>query len=236
MYSDAFCKVYNEFGWNYFPEVFGEQLLAWLSKHRIPVKTSLDLACGTGILCDILQKNGIEASGMDLSEGMIAIARENNPHVAYEVADMITYRPGKTFDLVTCTGDALNHIIDLSDVEQILKNVRGYLSDGGYFIFDVLTEKEVPKSEPIPLDFSDTVKASFTVTQDPDGIINLKTSVYENGKLDFEENITETLHDPQLLCELLCRNGFQIVKCGDQLLEDTAAHGTTCFIAAKAVR
>lgn len=27
MYSDVFCKVYNEFGWNYYPEIFGEHLL-----------------------------------------------------------------------------------------------------------------------------------------------------------------------------------------------------------------
>ena len=27
MYSDVFCKVYNEFGWNYYPEIFGEQLI-----------------------------------------------------------------------------------------------------------------------------------------------------------------------------------------------------------------
>ena len=30
MYSSAFCKVYNEFGWNYFPRAFGEQLLEWI--------------------------------------------------------------------------------------------------------------------------------------------------------------------------------------------------------------
>ena len=32
MYSDVFCKVYNEFGWNYYPEIFGEQLLKWLER------------------------------------------------------------------------------------------------------------------------------------------------------------------------------------------------------------
>ena len=42
MYSDAFCKVYNEFGWNYFPEAFGEQLLIWLEENHVEVKTSLD--------------------------------------------------------------------------------------------------------------------------------------------------------------------------------------------------
>lgn len=53
MYSDAFCKVYNQFGWNYFPEAFGEQLLTWLHQYQITVHKSLDLACGTGVLCEI---------------------------------------------------------------------------------------------------------------------------------------------------------------------------------------
>ena len=103
MYSDAFCKVYNQFGWNYFPEAFGEQLLTWLRENQVKAETSLDLACGTGVLCEILFAQGIKASGMDFSEGMIAIARERNPEISYEVADMITYRPEKMFDLVTCT-------------------------------------------------------------------------------------------------------------------------------------
>ena len=54
MYSDVFCKVYNEFGWNYYPEIFGEQLLSWLQRKDLHPKTAMDLACGTGILCRIL--------------------------------------------------------------------------------------------------------------------------------------------------------------------------------------
>lgn len=233
MYSSAFCKVYNEFGWNYFPEAFGEQLLEWLDRNQVTVKTSLDLACGTGVLCEILHGHGIKAAGMDFSEGMIAIARERNPEIDYEVADMITYRPDKRFDLVTCTGDALNHIIDLKDVEQIFRNVYGYLEKGGYFIFDILNENEVSTGEPIDLDFSDEVKARFMITRDQKGIINLKTTVLEEGKPPFEENITETVHDPQRICELLRRSGFQVLKCADQLLEDEKKHGTTWFIIAR---
>ena len=56
MYSDVFCKVYNEFGWNYYPEIFGEQLLQWLQKQGIRPKSCLDLGCGTGILCEICTK------------------------------------------------------------------------------------------------------------------------------------------------------------------------------------
>ena len=155
MYSDAFCKVYNQFGWNYFPEAFGEQLLTWLHQYQITVRKSLDLACGTGVLCEILAGDGIEASGMDFSEGMIEIAKQRNPEISYEVADMITYRPDEKFDLVTCTGDALNHIMRLEDMDRIFANVSAYLAEGGYFIFDILNEKEVPMAEPIDLDFSE---------------------------------------------------------------------------------
>ena len=124
MYSNAFCKVYNEFGWNYFPRAFGEQLLQWIDRNGVTVKTSMDLACGTGILCEVLADSGVEASGMDFSEGMIEIAKESRPELHYDVADMITYRPEKKFDLVTCTGDALNHIMKLDDVGRIFENVH----------------------------------------------------------------------------------------------------------------
>ena len=119
MYSDVFCKVYNEFGWNYYPEIFGQQLLTWLQSRGLQPKNSMDLACGTGILCQLLHDSGIQTAGMDFSSGMIDIARQGNPEISYEVADMITFRPETQYDLVTCTGDALNHIPDLADVARI---------------------------------------------------------------------------------------------------------------------
>lgn len=233
MYSQNFCKIYNEFGWNYFPEAFGEQLLLWLSKNQVTVKTSLDLACGTGVLCEILHAHGIQASGMDFSEGMIEIARESNPEIHYEVADMIQYRPEQKFDLVTCTGDALNHIMRLEDVERIFQNVYSYLAEGGYFIFDLLSEKETRPGEPFELDYSDTVKARLQITQDSNGLIHLKTAVFENEILQFEEEITEILHDPDVICRLLKACGFHVRKCADQLLEDSGIHGTTWFVIAQ---
>ena len=93
MYSGAFCRVYNEFGWNYFPEAFGQQLIEWLKRNGVQAKNCMDLGCGTGVLCETLADAGICASGMDLSEGMIAVARERRPEIRYEVANMITYRP-----------------------------------------------------------------------------------------------------------------------------------------------
>ena len=232
MYSDVFCKVYNEFGWNYYPEIFGEQLLIWLKKNGIQPKTAMDLACGTGVLCRILKDSGMEAAGMDFSAGMIDIARENNPDIPFDVADMITYRPEKQFDLVTCTGDAINHIPALSDVARIFDNVYAYMAPGGYFVFDILNENEVSTSEPFEMDFTDSIRVWFQMTRPAEKQVNLKIRVYENGELAFEENIRETIHDPAAVCDLLRRSGFQVLRCADRLLEENNP-GTTWFVVAR---
>ena len=232
MYSDVFCKVYNEFGWNYYPEVFGQQLLIWLKQHHVSPSSSLDLGCGTGILCEILHGEGIDAAGMDFSAGMIEIARQGNPKISYEVADMITYCPEKHFDLVTCTGDALNHIQDISDLRRVFENVYRYTSPVGYFIFDILNENEVSAGDPFEMDFSETIRVWFQMTQPVPKQVKLKIRVFENGQLQFEENIRETVHDPETVCDLLRGCGFDIESCSDRLLAD-GGHGTTWFIVAR---
>ena len=232
MYSDVFCKVYNELGWNYYPEVFGEQLLTWLQRHGFQPKRSMDLGCGTGVLCEILHNNGICAAGMDFSSGMIRIARKSNPEIHYEVADMVTFCPERQYDLVTCTGDALNHIPQLSDVAQIFRNVYRYTASGGYFIFDILNEDEISSSEPFEIDFSDAIRVWFQITRPGTDQVNLKIRVYEEGQQQFEENIHETVHDPKQICNLLHEAGFIIERCDHRLLDDSN-QGTTWFVVAK---
>ena len=62
--------------------------------------------------------------------------------------------------------------------------------------------------------------------------VNLKVRVFEEGNLQFEENIRETIHDPAVICDLLRQAGFLVEKCADRLLEDSG-RGTTWFVVAK---
>ena len=235
MYSDLFCKVYNEFGWNYYPEIFGQQLLLWLERKDLHPGTAMDLACGTGILCEILHKQGIQASGMDFSSGMIQIARQGDPAIEYTVADMITFRPEKCYDLVTCTGDAVNHIHDIENVKKIFENVYAYTAPGGWFVFDLLNEREVSDSEPFEMDYDDTTRVWFQMTKPAKDRANLKIRVYEKDQLAFEENIRERIYDPEEICRMLRDCGFTQVKYADRLLEDSRP-GTTWFVTAQKER
>lgn len=186
MYSDLFSQVYDKFGWNYYPKIFGEQLLQWISRQGISVKKALDIGCGTGILCSILQENGIEAAGMDLSHGMITMAKEKYPEIFFEQGNMISYQPGKKFDLVTSTCDAMNHILEKEDLQKVLENVHSWLEPGGCFLFDLLKEEETEECEPVDLGELDGKNLEFQICRGDAGRVTLKIHVYaceekENG-------------------------------------------------------
>jgi demethylmenaquinone methyltransferase/2-methoxy-6-polyprenyl-1,4-benzoquinol methylase len=73
----------------------------------------LDLACGTGDLCDDLAAAGHRAVGIDLSEGMLAAARTTAPLVRGDAATL-PFGDG-VFDGVVC-GFALRNFVELPSV------------------------------------------------------------------------------------------------------------------------
>ena len=209
MYSDIFSRVYDAFGWNYYPESFAQLLWQWIEEKQIIVRNMLDLGCGTGVLCSMMQKHGIKTYGMDLSEGMIKMAKEKYPEIPFDQGNMITWKPGESYDLVTSTCDALNHILDPDDVRKVFQNVYTYVNQGGYFLFDLLREGEARECEPVDL------------------------GELDGEKLVNTEKIQERLYDPKWITEELRKAGFSEVRCTDQLLEDHSSHAATWFVVAR---
>ena len=215
MYSDLFCRIYNELGWNFFPEFFGRELVSWTEEQEKPVGSCLDLACGTGILCGILAEEGLEVCGTDISEGMIRIAREKYPDIPFEVSDMTCWHPDRKWDLVTCTGDALNHVLEPKDLEKVFRSVRDALTPGGWFVFDILREEGVPDPEPFEFDDSTGMHVRFQVVRDVPGLTHLQVRAEEDGSLLVEEDIAERLYDPEEICRMLNAAGFPRVSYQD---------------------
>lgn len=233
MYSDLFSKVYDAFGWNYYPESFAQLLLRWIEEQKIPVKDMLDIGCGTGVLCSILEEHGIRTMGMDLSHGMIAMAREKYPHIPFEQGNMITWRPEKSYDLVTSTCDAINHILEPEDVKAVMRNVRSYLNPGGVFLFDLLRPGEETDCEPVELGELDGKRLEFQIYHPAEQLVTLQTDLYEGETLIHTEKIRERLYEPEWILEIIKEAGFSEVQCTDQLLKSETAHAATWFIIAK---
>ena len=93
-------------------------------------------------------------------------------------------------------------------------------------------ENEVSDSEPFEMDFDETTKVWFQMTRPAENRVNLTIRVYENGALQLEEVIRETIHDPETVCKLLHQSGFTVLRCADRMLDD-GGHGTTWFLIAQ---
>jgi ubiquinone/menaquinone biosynthesis C-methylase UbiE len=53
-----------------------------------PARPVVDAGCGTGRMTRLLASLGVAVSGVDLSAGMIAVARRTSPGIPFEVADL----------------------------------------------------------------------------------------------------------------------------------------------------
>jgi SAM-dependent methyltransferase len=90
-------------------------------------RSVLDLGCGSGQLLQSLAPAIPECYGVDLLESNVAYARAMRPGIIFLVGDMRSVRLGRTFDLVTCLGNALSYA--LSD-EALTETVRTFAAHG----------------------------------------------------------------------------------------------------------
>ncbi len=87
-----------------------------------PGEKILDVACGTGDLCNSLRKAGMKAIGMDFSRGMLKSFNSNAPVINGDALKIPIHN--SSVDGVTC-GFALRNFLDinpfLNEVARILK-------------------------------------------------------------------------------------------------------------------
>jgi len=96
-------------------------------------KTVLDLGCGYGENCAEFKRLGAsKVTGIDISEKMLAVAKEETTEIEYLRTDMsdLSNVPGK-YDVVF-SSLAVHYI---ADFKQLCNQVAALLNDCGYFIF-----------------------------------------------------------------------------------------------------
>lgn len=117
--------------------------LLLLAQQEIKPMRVLDVACGTGTMCEMLTREGLILTGFDLSQSMIEEAtrkaRRKGIDVRYEVADATDFELRETYEAAFSFFDSLNNILEPGGLPQVFQRVYEHLEPGGSWIFDLNT-------------------------------------------------------------------------------------------------
>lgn len=99
----------------------------------------LDVACGTGGITALLAHT-YQVSGLDISPGMLALAREKLPaRTPLYLADMARFTLNVKFDAIVCAYQGVNHLLSLSAWRDFFACACDHLDVGGLLVFDITT-------------------------------------------------------------------------------------------------
>src|ERR1700729_490456 len=101
--------------------------------------TLLEVACGTGEIIASLASR-YQVSGLDISSGMLAVARKKLPAgIPLYAADMSDFKLDMKFDAIICVYHGINHLLGFSAWESFFDCTYRHLNDGGVLVFDTYT-------------------------------------------------------------------------------------------------
>lgn len=100
-----------------------------------PYGRVLDLGCGTGLSGEPFQEHSDRIDGVDISQGMLDIARDKGIYDALHIADVAEFIKADTssYDLILCA----EVLIYIGRCEALFMDVVNRLTDNGLFSFSI---------------------------------------------------------------------------------------------------
>lgn len=139
--SSLFVRAYDVFYRQPSPPIVGD-IEFYQELARDTASPVLELACGTGRIAIPLAEQGIEITGVDISDGMLALAqrkREALPEVARQrlvllAGDMCGLELNRQFGLVFVAFRSFQHLLTAELQRTALAIMRRHLARGGRLV------------------------------------------------------------------------------------------------------
>lgn len=209
-YGD-FSKYYDYLGWNKFARSAAIRIKSFIKLRGVKPKSILDLACGTGELRKAIGKSNIRYVGVDVSAGMLKVARCKCPGAKFIRDDAASVRLKEKFDMVLFLFDSANHMNSLSHLKRVFKNARRHL-DNGFFIFDILTDIGLERWEHIDIRRTDNytvISNGYYYPDDLSADIFIEAFVKQGKKYDrVYQKVVERTYPPADIFDALTEVGF----------------------------
>lgn len=199
----------------------------YLERHfaraRLPVRTVLDLACGTGSLTAELARRGYEMIGVDLSPEMLAQAAEKCRDLPGEAPILLQQPMDRldlygTIDACVCCLDSVNYVTRPQVLARAFQRVHLFLMPGGVFVFDINTPDKLRGLDgQIFLDEREDLYCAWRAEYSRRRrICTYGMDIFRreaDGRWDRAEEIHEEYaYEPAELVELLRQAGFREIR------------------------
>ena len=192
-----------------------------------PVRSILDMGCGTGGHSIPLGRRGYQVAGIDISSGMLSIARdkaaETGVAVEFQQADIRAALLERVFDVVISMYAVVVYMVTNRDLAAMFQTAREHLSPGGLFVFDswygpaVLTDR--PQDSMRSIKQPDGTQIVRFVHPEMNALEHTVTLNYTTIKTKNERVLdhTDEVHPlrflfPQEAAYHMETNGFELVR------------------------
>ncbi|SER72792.1 Methyltransferase domain-containing protein [Gracilibacillus ureilyticus] len=112
-----------------------------MTQYQPEARRMLDLGCGTGEMSIRFAKSGMEVTGVDYSEDMLAYAQAETTRqkqkVTYLQQDIRSLEGLHDFDVIISLCDVINYVTEEGELQEVFQHAADALASGGIFIFDV---------------------------------------------------------------------------------------------------
>lgn len=241
---EALAGCYDEMTEDVNYPAWADFLQKLFAREKRPVRTVLDLACGTGTMTFLLARRGYEMIGVDFSPEMLAVAAEKElegeglpPIFLCQPMDKLDLYG--TVDACVCLLDSINHVTKKGVLQKALHRVWLFLEPGGLFVFDVHTPEHL-RSLDGGLFLDETEDAYCVWRTDYDArrrVCTYAMDVFQrDGDVWFREGEVheEYAYTPEELTDCLTQAGFvDIRQYGDKKLRKPAEGEDRIFFTAR---
>jgi len=139
----GFASVYDIFMDNVPYDEWTDYVTHLFKQFNLKEGLVLELGCGTGSMTRRLASKGYDMIGIDYSEDMLSIARDQNidedQSILYLCQDMREFELFGTVAAVVSVCDSMNYIVSEEELLKVFRLVNNYLDPEGLFIFDLDT-------------------------------------------------------------------------------------------------
>jgi SAM-dependent methyltransferase len=111
------------------------KIIAIVDERRPAGESLLDVACGTGRHLELL-RDRFTVEGLDIEDGLLAVAAERLPGVTLHRADMRDFELGRRFDVVTCLFSSIGYVQTTDGLDAAIGAMAAHLAPSGVLIVE----------------------------------------------------------------------------------------------------